>query len=148
MAGAATPLVWDHVVGAARLPFYLPSSTESRPTGLPRLDSPCRIAATAFGSDDELVDLELRVEISSITGIEDALLLKPASGKATETWLRVVWAHWMQGKADYLRRWRKAVGACSPAWQQCSSCARRPRRSHLLVRWRSSAHALARQWLN
>jgi len=47
-AGAATPLVWDHVAGAARLPFRLPASAESLPAGLPRLDSPCRIAAAAF----------------------------------------------------------------------------------------------------
>jgi len=103
-AGAATPLVWDHVAGAARLPFRLPASGESLPAGLPRLDSPRRIAAAAFGSDDELVDLELRVEISSIAGIEDALLLKPASGKAAETRLRAGWARWLEGKADYLRR--------------------------------------------
>lgn len=102
--GAATPLVWDHVTGAARLPFRLPASVESLPAGLPRLDSPRRIAAAAFGSDDELVDLELRVEISSIAGIEDALLLKPASGKAAETRLRAGWARWLEGKADYLRR--------------------------------------------
>ncbi|KAG8080068.1 hypothetical protein GUJ93_ZPchr0007g6074 [Zizania palustris] len=62
-----------------------------------------RIAAAAFGSDDEPVDLELRVEISSITGVEDALLLKPASS-AAETRLRVGWARWLEGKADYLRR--------------------------------------------
>jgi len=47
-AGAATPLVWDHVAGVARLPFRLPASAESLPAGLPRLDSPCRIAAAAF----------------------------------------------------------------------------------------------------
>ncbi|XP_066312711.1 uncharacterized protein [Miscanthus floridulus] len=49
MAGAATPLVWDHVAGVARLPFRLPASAESLPAGLPRLDSPRRIAAAAFG---------------------------------------------------------------------------------------------------
>ncbi|CAD6219555.1 unnamed protein product [Miscanthus lutarioriparius] len=47
-AGAATPLIWDHVAGVARLPFRLPASAESLPAGLPRLDSPCRIAAAAF----------------------------------------------------------------------------------------------------
>lgn len=96
-AAAATPLVWDHVAGAARLPFRLPA-------GLPRPDSPRRIAAAAFGSDDGLVDLELRVEISSIAGIEDALLLKPVSGKGADTGLRAGWARWLEGKADYLRR--------------------------------------------
>ncbi|RLM86087.1 uncharacterized protein C2845_PM04G29680 [Panicum miliaceum] len=103
-AAAATSLVWDHIAGAARLPFRLPAAGESLPAGLPRLDSPRRIAAAAFGSDDELVDLELRVEISSIAGIEDALLLKPASAKGTETRLRAGWARWLEGKADYLRR--------------------------------------------
>ncbi|WVZ66384.1 hypothetical protein U9M48_015613 [Paspalum notatum var. saurae] len=103
-AAAATPLVWDHIAGAARLPFRLPAATESLPAGLPRPDSPRRIAAAVFGSDDELVDLELRVEISSIAGIEDALLLKPASSKSAETRLRAGWARWLEGKADYLRR--------------------------------------------
>ncbi|TKW35377.1 hypothetical protein SEVIR_2G367400v4 [Setaria viridis] len=103
-AAAATSLVWDHVAGAARLPFRLPAAGESLSAGLPRLDSPRRIAAAAFGSDDELVDLELRVEISSIAGIEDALLLKPASAKSAETRLRAGWARWLEGKADYLRR--------------------------------------------
>ncbi|CAL5086076.1 unnamed protein product [Urochloa decumbens] len=103
-SAAATSLVWDHVAGAARLPFRLPTAVESLSSGLPRLDSPRRIAAAAFGSDDELVDLELRVEISSIAGIEDALLLKPASAKAAETRLRAGWARWLEGKADYLRR--------------------------------------------
>ncbi|CAO1941559.1 unnamed protein product [Urochloa humidicola] len=103
-AATATSLVWDHVAGAARLPFRLPAASESLSAGLPRLDSPRRIDAAAFGSDDELVDLELRVEISSIAGIEDALLLKPASVKAAETRLRAGWARWLEGKADYLRR--------------------------------------------
>jgi hypothetical protein len=103
-AAAATSLVWDHVAGAARLPFRLPAAAESLSAGLPRLDSPRWIAAAAFGSDDELVDLELRVEISSIAGIEDALLLKPASAKTAETQLRAGWARWLEGKADYLRR--------------------------------------------
>ncbi|PAN14495.1 hypothetical protein PAHAL_2G414000 [Panicum hallii] len=103
-AAAATSLVWDHIAGAARLPFRLPAAGESLPAGQPRLDSPRRIAAAAFGSDDELVDLELRVEISSIAGIEDALLLKPASAKGAETRLRAGWARWLEGKADYLRR--------------------------------------------
>jgi hypothetical protein len=43
------------------------------------------------------------LEISSIGGIEDALLLKPASGGAV-TPLRAGWARWLEGKADYLRR--------------------------------------------
>ncbi|CAN6219270.1 unnamed protein product [Urochloa humidicola] len=104
-ASAATAsLVWDHVAGAVRLPFRLPAAGESLSVGLPHLDSPRRIDAAAFGSDDELVDLELRVEISSIAGIEDALLLKPASAKAAETRLRAGWARWLEGKADYLRR--------------------------------------------
>ncbi|CAN6205783.1 unnamed protein product [Urochloa humidicola] len=103
-AAATTALVWDHVAGAARLPFRLPAGGESLSAGLPRLDSPRRIDVAAFGSDDELVDLELRVEISSFAGIEDALLLKPASAKAAETRLRAGWARWLEGKADYLRR--------------------------------------------
>ncbi|KAF8664508.1 hypothetical protein HU200_054685 [Digitaria exilis] len=103
-AAATTSLVWDHVAGAARLPFRLPAAGESLSAGLPRIDSPRRIAVAAFGSDDELVDLELRVEISSIAGIEDALLLKPASAKGAETRLRAGWARWLEGKADYLRR--------------------------------------------
>uniref|UniRef100_J3MM50 Alpha 1,4-glycosyltransferase domain-containing protein n=1 Tax=Oryza brachyantha TaxID=4533 RepID=J3MM50_ORYBR len=70
---------------------------------LPHLEPAHRIAAAAFGSDDEPVDLELRVEISSIAGVEDALLLKPASAVA-ETRLRAGWARWLEGKADYLRR--------------------------------------------
>ncbi|KAL6657777.1 hypothetical protein ACP70R_005557 [Stipagrostis hirtigluma subsp. patula] len=102
-AAAATVLVWDHAAGAARLPFRLPAAGDPLRAGLPRVDPPRRIAAAAFGSDDELVDLELRVEISSIAGIEDALLLKPASG-AAETRLRAGWAQWLEGKADYLRR--------------------------------------------
>uniref|UniRef100_A0A0A9DHA8 Alpha 1,4-glycosyltransferase domain-containing protein n=1 Tax=Arundo donax TaxID=35708 RepID=A0A0A9DHA8_ARUDO len=103
-AAAATSLVWDHAAGAARLPFRLPAAGEALSVGLPRLDSPRRIATAAFGSDDELVDLDLRVEISSIGGIEDALLLKPASGNGAETRLRAGWARWLEGKADYLRR--------------------------------------------
>ncbi|XP_062189293.1 uncharacterized protein At4g19900-like [Phragmites australis] len=98
-AAAATSLVWDHAVGAARLPFRLPAAG-----GLPHLNSPRRIAAAAFGSDDELVDLDLRMEISSIGGIEDVLLLKPASSKGAETRLRAGWAPWLEGKVDYLRR--------------------------------------------
>ncbi|KAF8669290.1 hypothetical protein HU200_051624 [Digitaria exilis] len=103
-AAAATSLVWDHVTGAARLPFRLPAAGESVSAGLPRIDSSRRIAVAAFGSDDELVDLELRVEISSIAGIEDALLLKPASAKGADTRLRAGWARWLEDKADYLRR--------------------------------------------
>lgn len=99
----ATSLVWDHAVGAARLPFRLPTAVDAQPVRVPRLDAPRRIAAAVFGSDDELVDLDLRVEISSIAGVEDALLLKPASGGA-ETRLRAGWARWLEGKADYLRR--------------------------------------------
>ncbi|KAL6856047.1 hypothetical protein ACP4OV_018849 [Aristida adscensionis] len=101
-AAAATVLVWDHAAGAARLPFRVPAAGDPLRAGLPRLDSPRRIAAAAFGSDDELVDLDLRVEISSIGGVEDALLLKPSSG--AETRLRAGWARWLEGKADYLRR--------------------------------------------
>ncbi|KAK3127422.1 hypothetical protein QOZ80_7AG0573060 [Eleusine coracana subsp. coracana] len=102
-AAAATSLVWDHAVGAARLPFRLPTAVDALPVGTPHLDAPRRIAVAVFGSDDELVDLDLRVEISSIVGVEDALLLKPASGGA-ETRLRAGWARWLEGKADYLRR--------------------------------------------
>ncbi|KAK3125400.1 hypothetical protein QOZ80_7BG0604390 [Eleusine coracana subsp. coracana] len=102
-AAAAMSLVWDHAVGAARLPFRLPIAVDALPVGTPHLDAPRRIAAAVFGSDDELVDLDLRVEISSIGGVEDALLLKPASGGA-ETRLRAGWARWLEGKADYLRR--------------------------------------------
>ncbi|XP_062187339.1 uncharacterized protein At4g19900-like [Phragmites australis] len=103
-SAAATSLVWDHAAGAARLPFRLPSAGNALPAGLPHLDSPRRIAAAAFGSDDELVDLDLRVEISSISSIEDALLLKPTSGDGAEMRLRAGWARWLEGKADYLRR--------------------------------------------
>jgi hypothetical protein len=100
---AATSLIWDHASGAARVPFRLPTAVDALPVGIPHLEAPRRIAAAVFGSDDELVDLDLRVEISSIGGIEDALLLKPASGGA-ETRLRAGWARWLEGKADYLRR--------------------------------------------
>ncbi|VAH28846.1 unnamed protein product [Triticum turgidum subsp. durum] len=99
----AASFLWDHAAGVARLPFRLPPAGDAPPAGFPHLDSPRRIAAAAFGSDDEPVDLELRVEISSISGIEDALLLKPASGRS-ETRLRSGWARWLEGKADYLRR--------------------------------------------
>jgi hypothetical protein len=102
-AAAITSLVWDHAAGAARLPFRLPTAVDALPVGIPHLEAPRRIAAAVFGSDDELVDLDLRLEISSIGGIEDALLLKPASGGAV-TPLRAGWAHWLEGKADYLRR--------------------------------------------
>jgi hypothetical protein len=96
-------LLWDHAAGVARQPFRVPAAGDLLPVGLPHSDSPPRIAAAAFGSDDEPVDLELRVEISSISGVEDALLLKPASGRS-ETRLRSGWARWLEGKADYLRR--------------------------------------------
>lgn len=102
-SATAGSLLWDHAAGVARQPFRLPAAGDPLPVGLPHLDSPRRIAAAAFGSDDEPVDLELRVEISSITGVEDALLLKPASGRG-ETRLRSGWARWLEGKADYLRR--------------------------------------------
>uniref|UniRef100_A0A0E0LMC7 Alpha 1,4-glycosyltransferase domain-containing protein n=1 Tax=Oryza punctata TaxID=4537 RepID=A0A0E0LMC7_ORYPU len=100
---SASSLVWDHAVGVARLPFRLPAAGDPLPAGLPHLEPAHRIAAAAFGSDDEPVDLELRVEISSVAGVEDALLLKPASS-AAETRLRAGWARWLEGKADYLRR--------------------------------------------
>ncbi|TVU38386.1 hypothetical protein EJB05_11753 [Eragrostis curvula] len=100
---AVASLVWDHAAGAARLPFRLPTAVDALPVGKPHLDAPRRIAAAVFGSDDELVDLDLRMEISSIRGVEDALLLKPASSGA-ETRLRAGWARWLEGKADYLRR--------------------------------------------
>uniref|UniRef100_A0A0E0ED83 Alpha 1,4-glycosyltransferase domain-containing protein n=1 Tax=Oryza meridionalis TaxID=40149 RepID=A0A0E0ED83_9ORYZ len=102
-SASASSLVWDHAVGVARLPFRLPAAGDPLPAGLPHLEPAHRIAAAAFGSDDEPVDLELRVEISSIAGVEDALLLKPASS-APETRLRAGWARWLEGKADYLRR--------------------------------------------
>ncbi|BAT02192.1 uncharacterized protein At4g19900 isoform X2 [Oryza sativa Japonica Group] len=102
-SASASSLVWDHAVGVARLPFRLPAAGDPLPAGLPHLEPAHRIAAAAFGSDDEPVDLELRVEISSIAGVEDALLLKPASS-APETPLRAGWARWLEGKADYLRR--------------------------------------------
>ena len=102
-SATAASLLWDHAAGVARQPFRLPAAGDPLPVGLPHLDSPRRIPAAAFGSDDEPVDLELRVEISSISGIEDALLLKPASGRS-ETRLRSGWARWLEGKADYLRR--------------------------------------------
>ncbi|KAM0870658.1 hypothetical protein ACQ4PT_039886 [Festuca glaucescens] len=103
VSATAGSLLWDHAAGVARQPFRLPAAGDPLPVGLPHLDSPRRIAAAAFGSDDEPVDLELRVEISSISGVEDALLLKPASGRS-ETRLRSGWARWLEGKADYLRR--------------------------------------------
>ncbi|KAL5197907.1 hypothetical protein ABZP36_001419 [Zizania latifolia] len=102
-SASVSSLVWDHAAGVARLPFRLPFAGDPLPTGLPHLEPGHRIAAAAFGSDDEPVDLELRVEISSIAGVEDALLLKPASS-AAETRLRAGWARWLEGKADYLRR--------------------------------------------
>ncbi|XP_044965300.1 uncharacterized protein At4g19900 [Hordeum vulgare subsp. vulgare] len=102
-SATAASFLWDHAAGVARLPFRLPPAGDTLPAGFPHLDSPRQIAAAAFGSDDEPVDLELRVEISSISGIEDALLLKPASGRS-ETRLRSGWARWLEGKADYLRR--------------------------------------------
>uniref|UniRef100_A0A0D9X0F8 Alpha 1,4-glycosyltransferase domain-containing protein n=1 Tax=Leersia perrieri TaxID=77586 RepID=A0A0D9X0F8_9ORYZ len=102
-APSASSLVWDHAAGVARLPFRLPAAGDPLPAGLPHLEPAHRIADAVFGSDDEPVDLELRVEISSIAGVEDALLLKPASSVA-ETRLRAGWARWLEGKADYLRR--------------------------------------------
>uniref|UniRef100_A0ACD5V0B3 Uncharacterized protein n=1 Tax=Avena sativa TaxID=4498 RepID=A0ACD5V0B3_AVESA len=102
-SATAGSLLWDHAAGVARQPFRVPTAGDALPVGLPHLDSPRRIAAAAFGSDDEPVDLELRVEISSITGVEDALLLKPGPGRS-ETRLRSGWAQWLEGKADYLRR--------------------------------------------
>lgn len=102
-SATAASLLWDHAAGVARLPFRLPAAGDPLPKGLPHLDAPRRIAAAAFGSDDEPVDLDLRMEISSIGGVEDALLLKPASGRS-ETRLRSGWARWLEGKADYLRR--------------------------------------------
>ncbi|KAF0905956.1 hypothetical protein E2562_008978, partial [Oryza meyeriana var. granulata] len=102
-SSSASSLVWDHAAGVARLPFRLPAAGDPLPAGLPHHEPSHRITAAAFGSDDEPVDLELRVEISSIAGVEDALLLKPASA-AAETRLRAGWARWLEGKADYLRR--------------------------------------------
>ncbi|KAG8099641.1 hypothetical protein GUJ93_ZPchr0013g34302 [Zizania palustris] len=96
-------LVWDHAAGVARLPFRLPAAGDPLPMGFPHLEPAHRIATAAFASDDEPVDLDLRVEMSSIAGVEDALLLKPASS-AAETRLRAGWARWLEGKADYLRR--------------------------------------------
>ncbi|KAG5230490.1 alpha 1,4-glycosyltransferase family protein [Salix suchowensis] len=56
---------------------------------------------TAFGSDDIVVDEEVKRKLSEVKSIEDALLLK--IGKKVSP-LREGWGDWFDKKSDFLRR--------------------------------------------
>ncbi|KAL9375743.1 hypothetical protein Peur_032622 [Populus x canadensis] len=56
---------------------------------------------TAFGSDDIVVDEEIKRKLSEVKSIEDALLLK--IGKKVSP-LREGWGDWFDKKSDFLRR--------------------------------------------
>ncbi|XP_059287554.1 uncharacterized protein At4g19900 isoform X2 [Lycium ferocissimum] len=51
----------------------------------------------AFGSDDLPVDVGMRMKLSEIKSVEDALLLKGST-------LREGWGEWFEKKSDFLRR--------------------------------------------
>nr|XP_016480692.1 PREDICTED: uncharacterized protein At4g19900-like [Nicotiana tabacum] len=51
----------------------------------------------AFGSDDFPVDVQMRMKLSEIKSVEDALLLKGSP-------LREGWGEWFEKKSDFLRR--------------------------------------------
>lgn len=51
----------------------------------------------AFGSDDLPVDVQMRMKLSEIKSVEDALLLKGSP-------LREGWGEWFEKKSDFLRR--------------------------------------------
>jgi hypothetical protein len=55
----------------------------------------------AFSSDDYPIDEDIRAKLSSITKVEDALLIKPQRGESP---LREGWAKWLECKADFLRK--------------------------------------------
>ncbi|KAJ4769588.1 hypothetical protein LUZ62_053845 [Rhynchospora pubera] len=111
-----TALVWDHILGVARLPFgSLHSHSHSDPdsdsdsdsdllfTSPSDLHSDSRLhrVQISFSSDDYPIDEDVNAKLSSITKIEDALLLKPDKGESP---LRDGWAKWLEAKADFLRK--------------------------------------------
>ncbi|KAF3337303.1 Glycosyltransferase sugar-binding region containing DXD motif [Carex littledalei] len=107
-------LVWDHILGVARLPFgsrttdpdsdsdslsdsdlYFASAYNSD------ADSSSNRVRIVFSSDDSPIDEDIRSMLTSITKIEDALLIKPHKGESP---IREGWANWLEGKGDFLRR--------------------------------------------
>nr|XP_018678103.1 PREDICTED: uncharacterized protein At4g19900 isoform X1 [Musa acuminata subsp. malaccensis] len=94
-------LFWDHALGVARRRF---GQLEQDPRGdrfLDSYDARHFRTKTAFGSDDQPVDEDVRLKLDSIRRIEDALLLKAGSGDSP---LREGWARWLEGKGNFLRR--------------------------------------------
>ncbi|KAJ3687273.1 hypothetical protein LUZ61_016437 [Rhynchospora tenuis] len=105
-----TALVWDHILGVARLPFgsvdsdsdsfsdsdllFTSGSDADSDSGLDRIK-------VSFSSDDYPIDEDISAKLGSIRKIEDALLIKPERGESP---LREGWAKWLEGKGDFLRR--------------------------------------------
>lgn len=93
---------FDHVSGAIRRPFDKRSIDKWEDyvgfdVGLGVDDRSMGV----FGSDDVVVDEEVRRKLGEVTGVEDALLLK--TGRR-ESLLREGWAVWFDAKSDFLRR--------------------------------------------
>ncbi|KAK9267882.1 hypothetical protein L1049_010319 [Liquidambar formosana] len=59
------------------------------------------LSRSVFGSDDVVVDEEVRRKSGEVTGVEDALLLK--TGRRVSP-LREGWGAWFDAKSDFLRR--------------------------------------------
>lgn len=87
---------WDHVVGVKRQAFggrkgmddYVEGRDERKVT---------------FSSDDLPVDEEIRVGMSSIRVVEDALLVKSGNGESDGR-LREGWANWYEVKGKFLKQ--------------------------------------------
>ncbi|KAJ3674851.1 hypothetical protein LUZ60_005467 [Juncus effusus] len=103
-------LIWDHILGVARLPFSSGSSNSDSDSDFDlsadsnsNSDSDFNFnrPLIAFSSDDFPIDEEIQIKLSSIRKIEDALLIKPEKGESV---LREGWAKWLEGKGDFLRR--------------------------------------------
>lgn len=102
--GVSSIFFYDHVTGAIRKAFKRGSIEEwddndyvGFNVGLGALDR----TKAAFGSDDVPVDEEVRIKISEVVDIEDALLLK--TGRKVSP-LRQGWGDWFDKKGDFLRR--------------------------------------------
>ncbi|KAJ1691904.1 hypothetical protein LUZ63_016059 [Rhynchospora breviuscula] len=105
-SNSKTLLLWDHILGVARLPFgsvASDSDSDSDSDSFADSDSNLNLnrVRISFSSDDYPIDEDVSAKLSSITKIEDALLIKPDKGESP---LRDGWAKWLEGKADFLRK--------------------------------------------
>ncbi|XP_077244455.1 alpha 1,4-glycosyltransferase family protein isoform X2 [Tasmannia lanceolata] len=93
---------YDHVMGVTRRAFD--KQWIDKLDGELGFDMGLKLedrSKTAFASDDQPVDEDVRLKLEEVKGIEDALLLKTRKGPSK---LRDGWAPWFEKKGDFLRK--------------------------------------------